>query len=537
MPNKTEFLELLLKNRNIEDTEKFLNPSYDDDLYDPFLLKDLEKACIRIFEAIEANEKVVIYGDYDCDGIPAVVIINDLFNKVGFKNYSVYIPDRHKEGYGLHSDAIEKFTSEEVKLLITFDLGITANSEVAKAQANGIDVIITDHHLPQQELPPAFAIVNPKICDYPDQMLCGAAVAFKLIQGLIFKYGKYWKIPKGWEKWMLDMVGFATLADQVPLLNENRVFALYGLKVLRKTKRPGLVEIFRKARVSLTELTEDDVIFTLAPKINAASRMDSPMTAFELLSTKDSKRAKDLTDFLFKINNERKYLVAQIMKDVKKNIGDRVNKPVIVIGNPKWRVGVLGIVAAKLVDKYQKPAFVWGQGIKGSCRGLEKINLVEWMASLPENSLVEFGGHFNAGGFKSSYEEIHFLEERLIKVMEGQDEVEKEDGFIDADISLDDVIDSNYQIIERLAPYGLGNIKPTFSFKNIEVVKIKEFGKEKNHLEISFRNNLKAISFFKKREDYGIEEGNKINLIANFEKNNFNGISELRLRILDIIKI
>ena len=251
MPNHTELLDLLLLNRGIgkDDRERFLSPSYDDHLYDPFLMKDMERVCVRIFEAVEAKEKILIYSDYDCDGIPAAVIMHDFFEKIGYENYSMYIPDRHDEGYGLHLDAIDQFIDSDVKLLITFDLGITAVEEVARAQAAGVDVIITDHHIPQEEIPRAYAILNPKQigCKYPDKMLCGAGVAFKLIQAMVKKYGEYWKISNGWEKWLLDMAGVATLADQVPLLDENRVFAFYGLKVLRKGRRMGLVELFKKA--------------------------------------------------------------------------------------------------------------------------------------------------------------------------------------------------------------------------------------------------------------------------------------------------
>jgi single-stranded-DNA-specific exonuclease len=365
MPNHTELLELLLKNRGIapEDKEKFLNPIYEKHLNDPYLMKDMERAAVRIFESIEAKEKIVVYSDYDCDGIPAAVIMHDFFTKIGYENFSIYIPDRHDEGYGLHTDAITEFIATEVKLLITFDLGITAISEVAQAQASGIDVIITDHHLPAQAgLPHAFAIINPKQedCQYPDKMLCGAGLAFKLVQALILKYGEYFKISLGWEKWLLDMAGLATLADQVPLVGENRVLAYYGLKVLQKARRPGLAELFRKAGVDISRLNEEDVTFTLAPRLNAASRMDNPMRAFEVLATTDAIEAKTLADHLAKINDERKLIVAHIMKDVKKTLSKREDKSIIVIGNPSWKVGVLGLVASKVAEEYKKPAFVWG---------------------------------------------------------------------------------------------------------------------------------------------------------------------------------
>jgi len=561
MPNHTELLDILLTNRGIplEERDRFLNPSFEDHLYDPFKMKDMEMTCVRIFEAIEAKEKIVIYSDYDCDGIPASVIMHDFFHKIGYENFTVYIPDRHDEGYGLHMDAIDQFIGSGVKLLITFDLGITAVDEVAKAQANGVDVIITDHHLPRRsesegglavdQVPRAFAIVNTKQinCEYPDKMLCGAGVAFKLIQALIKKYGEYWKINNGWEKWLLDMAGVATLSDQVPLLNENRVLAYYGLKVLRKGRRPGLVELFKKAGVDITKLNEEDITFTLAPRINAASRMADPMKAFLLLSTTDQIEARILSDFLVKINDERKIMVAHIMKDVKNILKKREEKSLIVIGNPSWRVGILGLIASKITEEYKKPVFVWGNDgggvIKGSCRGWGNVNLVELMVSLPENSLLGFGGHKNAGGFSVSYEEIHFLEERLLKVFDDKIKIEEneKDYLIDATILIDDVINENHKVIEKLAPFGVGNPKPTFLLKGIKIEGIKEFGKEKNHLELMFKNEkgrqIKAISFFKTRESFApnLAVGMNIDLIATFEINTFAGKNELRLRIVDIV--
>jgi single-stranded-DNA-specific exonuclease len=550
MPNPEELLDILLANRGItpDQRERFLNPSYEDHMYDPFLMKNMERACVRIFEAIEAKEKIVIYSDYDCDGIPAAVIMNDFFTKINYENFSIYIPDRHDEGYGLNMEAVEEFIKKEVKLIITFDLGITAVAEVAEAQANGVDVIITDHHLPQENIPIAYSILNPKQegCEYPDKMLCGAGLAFKLVQALIIKYGEYFNISKGWEKWSLDMAGLATLADQVPLTDENRVLAYYGLKVMKKNRRPGLQELWRKMDINTENLIEDDVTFMLAPRLNAASRMDSPMRSFEVLSEMEPAKAKTLAEHLEKINKERKSNVAQIMKEVKHALSEREDKTIIVIGNPKWRVGVLGLVASKIVEEYKRPTFVWGsegsEVIRGSCRSIGGVNLVELMTGLPVGSLLEFGGHVGAGGFSVAHDEVHFLEERLIavhkeiKIIENKDESQA----VDASISLDDVTEGNFKVIEKLAPFGMGNPKPTFMFSNILITEVKEFGKEKNHLELVFKseNNkyVKAIAFFKTRESFPrpLSAGDRINLIATFEKSFFAGRTTLRLRIVDI---
>ncbi len=550
MPNHTELLELLLKNRGVppEDYDKFLTPSYEKHLYDPFLMKDMERAVVRIFEATEAKENIVIYSDYDCDGIPAAVIMHDFFTKIGYENFRVYIPDRHDEGYGLHMDAIKEFIDTGVNLIITFDLGITAIKEVADAQANGIDVIITDHHLPHEVVPNAYAILNPKQegCNYPDKMLCGAGLAFKLVQALTKKYSEYWNLPTGWEKWLLDMAGVATLADQVPLLDENRVLAFYGLKVLQKNRRPGLQELWKKMAINPATLVEDDVTFMLAPRLNAASRMDSPMRSFEVLSESDPAKARVLAEHLEKINTERKSNVAHIMKEVKATLSKREEKSIIVIGNPKWRVGVLGLVASKLVEEHKKPAFVWGSEgsdtIRGSCRSFGGVNLVELMTGLPQGSLMEFGGHVGAGGFSVAHEEVHFLEERLLEVHKTIPIIEtKEESYtIDAHLSFDDITEANYRVVEQLAPYGMANPKPTFLFQNSEITEVKEFGKEKNHLELTFKNSkgrdVKAIAFFKTRDSFThlLKVGERINLVATFEKSYFAGRTTLRLRIVDI---
>ncbi|MBP6060376.1 MAG: single-stranded-DNA-specific exonuclease RecJ, partial [Candidatus Pacebacteria bacterium] len=439
-----ELLRALLEKRGItNETEAdiFLNPSYERDMHDPFLMRDMEKACVRLFQAIENNEKIVIYADYDCDGIPGAVILSDLFKKIEYKNYEVYIPQRNSEGYGLNLEAIKQFKEKEVKLLITIDLGITAVDEVAQAKIDGIDVIITDHHLPHEILPEAFAILNPKVDDYPEKMLCGAGVMFKFVQGIVSAATRNFlpaelatlkqsssaksrvavleKLREenlGWEKWLLDMAGLATLSDMVPLTGENRVIAYFGMKVLRKSPRPGLQKLLAKMKISQKDLTEDDVGFMLTPRINAASRMDDPMRAYELLSTTDEVEAGVLADHLSKINDERKDIVKGIMREVNKGFEKREMREVIVVGNPGWRVGVLGLVAGKIMDEYQKPVFVWGKdendAIKGSCRSPGSVSVVELMTATSE-SFLEYGGHELAGGFTVHSEKIHFLEEAL----------------------------------------------------------------------------------------------------------------------------
>lgn len=544
-----ELLRSLLLKRGITDpksAEIFLNPDYERDFHDPFLMRDMERACVRIYEAIDSGQRIAIYADYDCDGIPGAVILQDLFKKVGYTNYEVYIPQRNSEGYGLNMAAIKQFVGSGVKLLITIDLGITAVEEVAQAQVDGIDVIITDHHIPPEVLPRAYAILNPKVDDYPEKMLCGSGVVFKLVQGFLKKYGELFKVKPGAEKWMLDMAGLATLSDMVPLTGENRAIAYFGMKVFRKSPRPGLQKLLAKMKIDQQNIAEDDIGFMVTPKINVASRMDDPMRAFELLSTDDPAQAGALSEYLLKINDDRKTMVVGIMREVHKKLETREISGVLVIGNPEWRVGILGLVAGKLCDEHKRPVFVWGKDenglIKGSCRSDGSASVVELMNSVVD-SFVEFGGHELAGGFTAESEKIHFLESALCDSYKNLKRADKaiEDNY-DVLSDLSHVSMKNWRELEKLAPFGLANEKPVFFFENIKINKLKKFGKNGSgeHLEVSFLDKskeVKAISFFSNQDSFQkpLTEGLPVNLLATFDLSRFRGREELRLRVVDII--
>lgn len=547
---QSDLLKTLLENRGLnsqEAVERYLHPDYERDMHEALLMHDMERAVVRIFEAIEAKEKIAIYADYDCDGIPGAVILHDLLKKIGYENFIVYIPDRHEEGYGLNKEAIDEFIKQEVKLIVTIDLGTSDHEDIAYAEGNGINVIVTDHHIPHDTLPKAFALVNPKVGDsYPEPMLCGAGVMFKLVQAFLKKYGEYFNIKKGWEKWLLDMAGLATLSDMVPLTGENRVIAYFGLQVFRKSPRPGLQQLLKILKIDQRTITEDDITFMVTPRINAASRMDSPIRAFELLSENETGKAGALAMHLSKINDERKTLVAHIMKEVKHSLSERELGPVIVIGNPKWRLGVLGLVAGKICDEYARPVFVWGrQGegkevvIKGSCRSDGSINVVDLMEEAREYFL-DYGGHELAGGFSVSQDKIHTLEEKLIGIFhKNKKELSEYKHDIDTDLSLSYVNDAFVKTIENMAPFGLGNPKPLFRFPQVSVRNTKQFGKEKNHLEIVIRDNSAektAISFFADNDSFSkkVREDQIIDLLGTIEKSFFAGRVTLRLRIVDI---
>lgn len=529
-----------------EEAELFLRFDYERDNFDPFLMKGMEKAVDRILEAVKKNEKIMIYSDYDADGIPGAVILSDFFKKIGFTNFENYIPNRLQEGYGLNLKAVKKFISEKVDLLITIDCGITNVEEIKVAQENSIDVILTDHHLVNEKLPSAFAILNPKQSDdfYPDKMLCGAGVVYKLIQALI-KKGNF-NLVVGWEKWLLDMVGLATIADMVPLRKENRVFAKYGLYVMQKSPRLGLVNLFRKMKIDQRKVNEDDIGFMIAPRINAASRVANPQIAFDLFSTNDDVSAVSLANQLDKLNAKRKILVATAVREAKRKIKERDLKEIIVVGNTEWNLGLSGLIASSLKDFYQRPCFVWctdnNGDYCGSCRS-ETVNLVELMALVGDGFFTQTGGHKQAAGFKLSADQIYFFEEKILAVLPKLGhQPQKEELFVDKKLSLEDVTWDNYKLIEQLAPFGSGNQKPLFLFENVEIKTSKIFGKTNNHLELIFNNSknkqIKAVDFFSQSVEAGkvlLKEKQNISILANFEKNTFGGNNELRLRVVEIL--
>lgn len=547
--------EKLLARRGVtspEDIERFIRPDYERDTHDPFLILNMAKAVERIFQAFRGGERIVIYGDYDCDGIPGSVILHDLFEKIGVADFQNYIPHRHLEGYGLNGEAIGRFAKEGVDLIITVDCGITDIEEVAMAQSLGIDVIITDHHLPGAELPPAFTVLNSKQegDTYPDNMLCGAGVAFKLAQAILIegrRTGKMDDIPAGWEKWLLDMAGLSTIADMVPLVKENRALAYYGLKVLKKSPRPGLIALLRDANVDQRYLTEEDVGFTIGPRVNAASRMDVPMRAFELLSTRDIPTAMARAQHLSNLNMERKGEVARMTKEAKRLVEGRELKSVIVVGSPKWRVGVAGIVANKLAEDYDRPAFVWGKEgahiIKGSCRSDGRVNIVELMRAVREGVFLDKGGHEFSGGFSVGEDAVHFLESALCEAHATFEATEKkEKGFApEASLSMDDVNEDIFAAVDLLAPFGQGNPKPVFRFDGISIEKCDQFGKGREHLKLTMKNSrggvVSAIGFFMSPNNFPnaeVRSGARVDLIATLEKSYFRSLPELRLRIISV---
>ncbi len=536
----------LLYTRGIEDREaatSFLAPSYEAQLFAPELLHDMPVAVARILAAVTAGERIAIYSDYDCDGIPGGVVLHDLFQAIGHAQFQNHIPHRHYDGFGLHSSAVDVLADQGVTLIITVDCGTTDVAAVAHARTRGVDVIITDHHQPGAVLPDALAIVNPQLGDYPFRGLCGAAVAYKLAQAVLAA-GSF-KVLPGQEKWWLDMVGLATIADMVPLVSENRVFAHYGLMVLRKTKRPGLQQLLRTQRVNLRTLSEDDIGFTIGPRINAASRMDTPEDAFTMLASRDEVVAGLRVAHLEKLNNERKGIVAAMTREAHAHLKALIEVPsVIVLGSPEWRPSLVGLVANKLAEEHGRPAFIWGRDgngkLKGSCRSGGTVSVHTLMEAVAEH-FHEYGGHHFSGGFGVRDEAIHTLPQALHEALLalGESAAIVEDRVVDFACSIDALTNEVFSIQQQLAPFGTGNPKPLYLIAATPDT-VELFGKGKEHTKLTFRTRgiaREAIAFFKQPEQFSVapEAGQSVQLLAHLESSDFMGRKQTRLRLVDIV--
>ncbi|MEX0931035.1 MAG: single-stranded-DNA-specific exonuclease RecJ [Candidatus Paceibacterota bacterium] len=552
------FTQQLLYTRGIESKDEavtFLNPNYETGRHDPFLLPGMEQAIARILRAIAENEKIVIYSDYDCDGIPGAVVLHDFFYAIGFTNSEHYIPHRHYEGFGLSVYALEKIRESKPDLLITIDCGTADVASVQFANENNIDVIVTDHHVPLShisketdemiyDLPLAYAVVNPKIGNtYPFPDLCGAGVVFKLVEALIAR-GNF-DLKPGWEKWWLDMVGIATISDMVPLTGENRIFARFGLDVLRKSRRPGIQHLLRTTRTSQRHLTEDDIGFTIGPRINAASRMDTPEDAFHMLAARDEGDAGARVAHLEKLNKERRGIVGSMTKELKRRITDMIDLPeILVLGNTEWRPSLVGLAANSLAETYNRPAFIWGRDgngiIKGSCRSDGVTSVVTLMNSISD-FFIEHGGHHMSGGFAVKDENIFSFPEKLNEAFRllGAKRSVQEEVVIDATLTLDAINESLLRTLAVFAPFGIGNPKPLFEFKDVVPEQVIMFGKAKEHLKLIFngRETREALAFFAQPDSFRNSPvaGKTCTLLAHVEQSFFMGRMQTRLRIVDIL--
>jgi single-stranded-DNA-specific exonuclease len=538
---------------NIESARRHLTGKIEEEHGDPFLIGDMEKSISRIDYAIQNNQTIAIHSDYDCDGIPGAVILSSLLNTIGYKNYIVSIPDRNTEGYGLSVDHVENLIKQNVSLIITIDLGITAIEPINLANQNNIETIVTDHHTIGSIVPNAYGIVHPKAINstYPNKELCGAGVVYTLVRAFIEKYSSKYNIPNKFIDSVVDMAAFATLSDMVELTTENKAIVKEGLAKMRTNTRPGLMALAKAARVYMRDLTQDDITFMLAPKLNVASRMGSPYDAYNLLMEKDIELAKERAEKLTALSNERRKLVALMVKEARREIAkwSKNEKDVIVIGHPSWKVGLLGLVASKISELYDKPTFVWGRSestksviYKGSCRGNGTVSVYEIMKNTDPDAILEYGGHFEAGGFSVLGDKIYDLESALVKgkkiVDENNNQITESIKHVDAVLPISLLHVNLHNALRKLAPFGPGFDEPVFLFKSVTIVDIRNFGTGNAHIEIFFRDSnsrtASAYAFYTNTGDMGSPEiGNTVHIVGTLDSKLWQ--DTVRVRLKDVI--
>lgn len=509
----------ILKKRGLDTDqkrEKFLNPSYDAK-HDPYLLPDMKKAVDRLVHARENQESIMIYGDYDIDGLTATTILLDAFSSFGFEKVNAFIPNRFVEGYGLTLDAVERIAKTGATLIVTVDCGSLSEKEIIRANELGVEVIVTDHHNVASIQPPAVAVVNPKrlLQDYPDEYenfllktnssrtdiypfldLAGCGVAFKLVQALQTKLDG---LEDGQEKWLLDLVALGTVCDVVTLVDENRANVFWGLKVLSKTKRPGLRALMAVARVEVDKINARSLGFGLGPRMNAAGRLETAQLALDMLIAKDNNSAFEKAEVLDALNLARRSDQDKIYKEAIIQAEKQMSNPVLVVSDPNWNHGIVGIVAAKLLEKYKKPAFVlqeMGEESKGSARSYGDFSAADSIRA-SEDIITKGGGHRLAAGVTLPTENIaafrdrvnQFYIEQRLNLSDQQNKLLPE---ADAYAEIDQVDEDLIYNIARLEPFGSGNSQPIFCSTDLTVLHVRKMGTDGQHIKLEAQNETGA---------------------------------------------
>ncbi|MBR4037466.1 MAG: single-stranded-DNA-specific exonuclease RecJ [Tidjanibacter sp.] len=555
IPNE---LANLLVQRGIttsNEAARFFNPKLSD-LHDPFLMKDMDKAVERVDEAIRNGEKIMVYGDYDVDGTTAVALVYTFLRQIGYNNLTFYIPDRYTEGYGVSIKSIDIAAKQGVTLVIALDCGIKAVEKVEYAKQKGIDFIICDHHLPGDEIPAAVAVLDPKVedCHYPFDELSGCGVGFKLVQGYAQKKNiDFRKVEK-----LLDLVVVSTAADIVPLTGENRVLAYYGLKMLNENPRKGLKSIIKICGLDKHQITIDDIVFKIGPRINAAGRMavdhndenSAPSgghAAVNLLIERDEDAAAHFGNDIESSNQKRKDIDRSVTLEaheiIETNPEMKAHKSTVIY-NPKWVKGIVGIVASRLIETYYKPTVVltMSNGLAtGSARsvpGFDLYQAVESCADLLEN----FGGHMYAAGLTMKPENIEEFTRRFHAYVEEHIDpallVPQVD--IDAEISFSTITPSFRATLSRFQPFGPGNSAPIFASRGVCGYDAKLVGAEQEHLRVDLTQQQKpntqiAAIAFQQPEHYGwIKAGGAVDVCYAIAENHFRGVVTPQLRVKDI---
>lgn len=570
-PEYSSLIVQLLYNRGIKtqkEIDEFFNSDYKEDIHDPFLLKGMKKAVKRILQAVEKKEKILIYGDFDADGVCSSAILYLTLKHLGVQKPEAYIPDRETENHGLNEKAIKSFAKKKIDLIITVDCASTDIKETDLANSLGIDVIITDHHELRDEVPNAVAIINPwqKKDKYPFKKLAGAGVAYKLACALLSPNKKNSKNDKHelYKKWLLDLTAVATVSDMMPVIGENRTLLKYGLGVLAQTKWSGFKELMKASKIEplitkpssngeapVTNLDTRTIGFILGPRLNAASRMDHANSAFRLLITKDKKEAEELAAQISQNNSDRQNLTAKIVKKVEARIRKNEEKgepsKLIFEGSTDWPAGLVGLIAGKIADKYCRPTFIYNQRddlIHASCRSASLVDLVD-IIKQGSDFLDDYGGHKAAAGFRMKAKNIQkakdFFGEIVEKKLKGKKITSSLE--IDAELSLCEMNWESYDEIQKCAPFGKDNLEPKFIAKNMEITEIRTVGNGDKHLKLSlamFDNiqktakNFKAIAFGLGEHNNHLKAGDLVDIVFEFIVNEWNGYRGLELKVVDI---
>lgn len=525
--------------------QSFISPSYDADSHDPFLFADMEKVVARIKTAKENKEKVAIFGDYDADGITSSAIMKTSFDDLGIESF-VYIPDKKSEGYSMNSVAVESFHEKGAKLIITVDCGITSIAEVQRAKELGMDVIITDHHHVPNEVPGSLAIINPHApgCAYPFKDLAGVGVAFKVVQAIYKKL-----MPEKLEqtKWMLDLVAIGTIADCVPLVGENRLFVKYGLIVLSKTRRIGLKELFTVGRILIDEYNIPDtkkVSFYIAPRINAAGRINHANLAYNLVVENNVATAREYALELESNNTQRQKMTEAVVSEVRVSAENmyKDKKFIFAIGE-NFPIGVVGLVAGKIAQQFNKPTAVFQKSeneSKGSFRSIPQINIIETLGKCQE-LLVRFGGHSQAAGATVANDKLEQFYEKMNALISEQLEGEDlaEEIIVDGEVTAEEIDFNLVESLEKLRPFGEGNTEPIFEIKNLIVQEKKTVGSGEKHIKLYLAPSdgcpkiFEAISFNGYEKFSFVKTGDKIDMLCNIQKDEWNGNKKIQLTLLD----
>ena len=522
----------LLFSRGIKDEDslsRFLAPSLDD-LHDPYLLHDMDKAVNRIRRAIEQGEFILVYGDYDADGMTSASILKETFEQLGAECL-VYLPNRFTDGYGPNASVYKYFIEQQgISLIVTVDNGVAGHEAIDLAQSMGVDVIVTDHHSMPEVLPDAYAIVHPEHpeTDYPFKHLAGCGVAFKLACALLEEV----------QVELLDLVAIGTIADMVSLTDENRIMVQYGLEVLRNTQRLGLQELFEIAGISRSDVTEETVGFQLAPRLNALGRLDDPNPAVELLTGFDDEEVHEIALMIQDKNEERKEIVQAIYEEAKSLVDP--NKNVQVLAKEGWNPGVLGIVAGRLLEELGQTVIVLNiedGRAKGSARSIEAVDIFE--ALDPHRELfIAFGGHAGAAGMTLEVDKLEALSELLEAYIteKGLDVATKNNLRLDEELDLEALTIETVKNFERLAPFGMDHQKPVFYIRDFQVENARTMGAGDSHLKLKISKgtaSFEVVAFAQGSKATEFAQVKDLELAVTLSVNQWNGQTALQLMMVD----